>query len=216
MYLLLPLLLIHLVLVLLSTLLAEIPLAVQQHLEQVGENLNTSLDLSLHQLDNPLSKIPVKREPFGIIVVVGRPLYEIMRVENVFLPQEDFCDLEEGVTTIEFVQLWIDLVAAAILEVCKRLLVASVSILNVFVFEAKNCLGGVEIALHQGLLYSERLLVILCGASDDFVEDLYCFLHVSLVIGAHGDFHTDLSLQVFYFPLNLALILANLAPRQLL
>lgn len=166
-------------------------MAVQEHLQQVREDLDSALYLSLHQLDHPFREVPVQREPLGVVIIVGGPLDEVVSVQDVLLTQKDLRDFEEGVAAVELVQLGVDLVTTAVLKVDQRPLIARVPILAAALLEGEHRLGAVEVAFHEHLLNAEVVLVISLKVGNDVLKPLYSMLHVPLVVGTHGYFHRD-------------------------
>lgn len=84
-------------------------LAVDQHLEQVRQDLDTLLDLSLHEVDNTFSEISVEAEPLRVEVVVGCFLEVFVSIVNVFLLDENLENFKVSISRVELMEFWVDL-----------------------------------------------------------------------------------------------------------
>ena len=86
----------------------------------------------------------------------------------------------------------VDLLATALLEIHKRLLIPWISVVHVPLFEREDRFPAEIVALYQLGLSLDDLLVELLVELDRVLKDQLGPLHVPLVICAHCHLHLDL------------------------
>ena len=122
-----------------------------------------------------------------------------MRVENILLLQEYFRNLKSSIPTVQFMQLRVYLFIAALLEADQRVLIIAIAI-SFLMWKCDNCLRVIKVALYKLLLYFYIVFVKSFIIIYDFREEVHCFFHIALIVGAHCNFHSDLHFSLT--PLN--------------
>lgn len=138
---------------------SEVLLTIDDHFEEVGEDLDSFFDFAFHELVDSLGEVFIKIESFGAVVVLLSSHDELVSFDEVLLPHEDPSYFVKSIAVVKFMEVGVNVLSHTFIQILQSLLVIYLLTPLLSLPQNQYALGEVKFSFNCFLLHLHVFLV---------------------------------------------------------